>query len=231
MATLGHFDREYPIEEVDFVLLNELEAHHRRSNKARRNNLAFGSLRLFTDGSCIGNNGSSPGGYAALIEYMSNDVVIDERMISGYELQTTNNRMEVIAAIVGITNALEDSNCLNCISSHKESTPSSVVNQSSTLGNMSSTNTFPLITVITDSMYLKKGITEWIQHWKCNGWKTSMKQDVLNQDLWKSLDRLLTCTNIDWQWTKGHANCSGNQRVDSVANQQAQFAKDLLSRR
>ena len=77
------------------------------------------------------------------------------------------------------------------------------------------------VEVITDSNYLKDGITKWIHGWKRNGWKTATKKPVVNQDLWMQLDELVASHEIIWQWTKGHASHEDNNRCDELATQAA----------
>jgi ribonuclease HI len=79
------------------------------------------------------------------------------------------------------------------------------------------------VEVITDSEYVKNGITKWIHGWKRNGWRTSAKKPVMNQDLWEDLDREVTRHKVHWTWTKGHANHDDNNRADELA---AQAARD-----
>lgn len=74
------------------------------------------------------------------------------------------------------------------------------------------------VTVFTDSVYVQKGMTEWIKGWKARGWRTADKKPVKNDDLWKQLDCLATQHNINWQWVKGHAGNVGNDRADMLAN-------------
>jgi ribonuclease HI len=74
------------------------------------------------------------------------------------------------------------------------------------------------ITVFTDSTYVQKGISEWIINWKRNGWKSSNKKSVKNKDLWVELDNLNDQMSVKWQWIKGHAGHSGNERADHLAN-------------
>ena len=74
------------------------------------------------------------------------------------------------------------------------------------------------ITVYTDSTYVQKGISEWIINWKRNGWKSSNKKSVKNKDLWVELDHLNDLMSVKWQWIKGHAGHSGNERADYLAN-------------
>lgn len=73
------------------------------------------------------------------------------------------------------------------------------------------------VTVYTDSRYLRDGITSWIQRWKRNGWKTSDKTAVKNQDLWMALDRICQKHQLDWRWVKGHAGHPENERADELA--------------
>ena len=75
------------------------------------------------------------------------------------------------------------------------------------------------ITVFTDSTYVQKGINEWINKWKINGWKASNKKEVKNKDLWVQLDSLVTKLQINWIWIKGHSGHPGNERADYLANQ------------
>jgi ribonuclease HI len=97
--------------------------------------------------------------------------------------QTTNNRMELTAAIEGLKLLKEPCQ----------------------------------VEVVTDSEYVKNGITNWIQGWKRNGWKTAAKKPVLNQDLWEELDELTQGHKIVWTWTKGHADHPDNNRCDELA--------------
>ena len=109
--------------------------------------------------------------------------VVKERTLSGGEAATTNNRMELMAAIAALE-ALER--------------PSA-------------------ITVVTDSAYVKNGVTEWIHGWKRNGWKASTKKPVKNVDLWQALDSAQGRHQVSWQWIKGHAGHAENERADALA--------------
>jgi ribonuclease HI len=133
-------------------------------------------VQLITDGACIGNPG--PGGWAYILRYGNHKV---EKF--GSAPATTNNRMELTAAIMGLRTLKEPCQ----------------------------------VEVITDSEYLKKGITTWIHGWKRNGWKTSAKKPVVNQDLWAELDDAANGHDIHWTWTKGHAGHGDNNRVDELA--------------
>ena len=75
------------------------------------------------------------------------------------------------------------------------------------------------ITIITDSNYVKDGITKWIANWKNKGWKTSNKKPVKNKDLWKKLDYLSSNHKIKWEWVRGHTGNPGNERADQLANE------------
>jgi ribonuclease HI len=75
------------------------------------------------------------------------------------------------------------------------------------------------VRVLTDSEYVRKGITEWLEGWKARGWKTSDRKPVKNQDLWERLDTLVAGHQIQWQWVKGHSGVPGNERVDRLANE------------
>ena len=114
----------------------------------------------------------------------------EEVSLSGGESDTTNNRMELIAVI----SALKD-----------------------ILGQVSLKNR-PL-SVVTDSQYVKNGITLWIKRWLANGWCTSTKKPVKNQDLWRQLHALSEGLNLDWHWVKGHAGHKYNEKCDALVKQ------------
>jgi ribonuclease HI len=137
-------------------------------------------VTLITDGACIGNPG--PGGWAYILRYNSH-----KREAYGSEPRTTNNRMELTAAVRGLE-ALKET-CQ--------------------------------VTVVTDSQYLKNGITQWIAKWKRNGWQTSAKQPVLNRDLWQQLESQNARHHTRWEWTKGHAEHPDNNRCDELATNAA----------
>lgn len=137
-------------------------------------------VQLITDGACQGNPG--PGGWAAILRYGRHC-----KEICGSEPFTTNNRMELRAAIEGLR-ALKQ--------------PCEVE-------------------IVTDSRYLKKGITEWIGRWKRSGWLTATKKPVLNQDLWRKLDELAGRHRTRWRWTRGHGDDADNLRADELARRAA----------
>ena len=147
------------------------------------------SIKIYTDGSCIGNPG--PGGWAAVIL----DGALKKELFGG-EKSTTNNRMELTAAI----KALE-----YCLILQKNS----FLNKE--------------IEIFTDSLYVKKGITEWIKNWENNNWKTADKKVVKNIDLWKNLKELSESKKISWHWIKGHSDHPMNDLADKLAKQAAPF--------
>jgi len=138
-------------------------------------------LYAFTDGACSGNPG--PGGWGALLQAREGGVVSRERELSGGERLTTNNRMELMAAIAALE-ALERA---------------------------------AAITIVTDSAYVKGGLTGWIHGWKRNGWRTADKKPVKNEDLWRRLDAAAQAHQVTWEWVKGHAGHPENERADELA--------------
>jgi ribonuclease HI len=74
------------------------------------------------------------------------------------------------------------------------------------------------LTIHTDSTYVHQGISKWIHGWKKNGWKTSTKEPVKNEDLWRALDDAVAKHDVAWRWVKGHAGHDGNERADALAN-------------
>ncbi|RMH51859.1 MAG: ribonuclease HI, partial [Alphaproteobacteria bacterium] len=140
-------------------------------------------LFAYTDGACSGNPG--PGGWGAILVARDGERVLRERELSGAEAQTTNNRMELMAAIAALE-ALER--------------PST-------------------ITVVTDSNYVKGGITAWLAGWKRNGWKTADRKPVKNVDLWQRLDAAQARHRVRWQWVRGHAGHPENERADALARE------------
>ena len=137
-------------------------------------------VQIITDGSCLGNPG--PGGWACILRYGER-----EKELWGSEPHTTNNRMELRAAIEAFRALKEPCQ----------------------------------VELITDSEYLKNGITTWIAGWKRNGWITASKKPVVNQDLWKQLEQETGRHTIRWSWTKGHASHQDNNRCDELAQMAA----------
>jgi ribonuclease HI len=138
-------------------------------------------LFAYTDGACSGNPG--PGGWGALLIAREGDDVLREREISGGEALTTNNRMELMAAIKALESLTKPA----------------------------------AITVITDSAYVKNGVTGWIFGWKRNGWRTGDGKPVKNAELWQRLDQAAARHRVNWSWIKGHAGHPENERADALA--------------
>lgn len=87
------------------------------------------------------------------------------------------------------------------------------------------------VEIVTDSQYVKNGITQWIHNWKRRGWLTGEKKPVLNKEFWVELDALVNAHRTTWQWTKGHASHEDNNRCDELAQEAArrQIASDKVS--
>ena len=132
---------------------------------------------IYTDGACRGNPG--PGGWGALVRFDS-----VEKEIFGGQANTTNNQMELSAAIEGLSILTEPCN----------------------------------VELFTDSKYVMDGITQWIQNWKKNNWRTTAKKDVKNKELWQKLDQLINQHQVQWHWVKGHSGDAGNEAADLLAN-------------
>ena len=132
---------------------------------------------IYTDGACRGNPG--PGGWGALVRFDS-----VEKEIFGGQANTTNNQMELSAAIEGLSILKEPCN----------------------------------VELFTDSKYVMDGITQWIQNWKKNNWRTAAKKDVKNKELWQKLDQLIAQHQVQWHWVKGHSGDAGNEAADLLAN-------------
>jgi ribonuclease HI len=138
-------------------------------------------LFAYTDGACSGNPG--PGGWGVLMIAREGGVIIKERTLSGGEPLTTNNRMELLAAI----------SALEALSRATE------------------------LTIVTDSAYVKNGITEWIAGWKRKGWRTAGGSPVKNVELWQRLEAAAAGHQVTWRWIKGHAGHAENERADALA--------------
>ena len=137
-------------------------------------------IKIYTDGSCLENPGN--GGWAAII--------IDDgkkTQIKGSKKNTTNNQMELMAAIEALKKIPEGQD----------------------------------VQIYTDSKYVKQGITEWIEKWIQNNWKTSSKQKVKNVELWKELNNISKKNKIEWHWIKAHAGDTFNEEVDELAKKAA----------
>ena len=142
-------------------------------------------IKIYTDGACVGNPG--PGGWAAIIL-----VENEKKELFGGEKLTTNNRMELTAAI----------KALEYCDAQEGKLPS-----------------LKQIRIYTDSTYVKEGITVWINNWEKNNWKTADKKNVKNVDLWKKLKELVKSNQIDWHWIKGHSDDPMNDLADKLAKE------------
>ncbi|MEZ0174691.1 MAG: ribonuclease HI [Candidatus Reddybacter sp.] len=135
------------------------------------------AVEIFTDGACRGNPG--PGGWGVLLRYSGTG-----KRLYGAEAPTTNNRMELLAAIRG----------LGAVSEACQ------------------------IDLTSDSQYVRKGITEWLQGWKAKGLKTAAKKPVKNKDLWQLLDEQAQRHQVNWHWVKEHSGHRENEIADELAN-------------
>ena len=140
-------------------------------------------IKIYTDGACVGNPG--PGGWAAIV-LLENE----KKELFGGERLTTNNRMELMAAIKS----------LEYCAKQEEKQPS-----------------LKHIKIFTDSTYVKEGITVWINNWKKNNWKTADKKNVKNVDLWKKLKSLTNSNQVEWYWIKSHSENPMNDLADELA--------------
>lgn len=142
---------------------------------------------IYTDGSSKGNPG--PGGWGAIV-VSSEQIVVRIKEIGGREEETTNNRMEMRAAIEGLKNIPPFDNAQD------EEVE---------------------VVIYTDSEYLMKGATVWIKNWQKNNWRTKDKKIVLNQDLWQELLAEMKKRKVSWQKVLGHSGHEFNERCDEIA--------------
>ena len=133
-------------------------------------------VEIFSDGACSGNPG--PGGWGTVLRCGD-----QEKEFSGYDPDTTNNRMELLGAIAGLEALTRPCR----------------------------------VTMTTDSQYVKKGMTEWIDGWVKRGWKNSQKKPVANRDLWERLLVLTEPHQVEWHWVRGHDGHAENERCDVLA--------------
>ena len=140
-------------------------------------------IKIYTDGACVGNPG--PGGWAAIIFTEGN-----KKEIFGGEKLTTNNRMELTAAIKALEHCVEREGKQPLLKQ---------------------------IEIYTDSTYVKEGITIWINTWEKNNWKTADKKNVKNVDLWKKLKELVKSNQVEWNWIKSHSKNPMNDLADELA--------------
>jgi ribonuclease HI len=133
---------------------------------------------IYTDGGCRGNPG--PGGWGAVLEYGEHC-----KELKGHAEETTNNQMELRAAIEALKSLTRGCD----------------------------------VELHTDSVYVKDGITKWLENWKVKNWRTANRKPVKNKALWQALDEQNQRHNVDWRWVKGHAGVPGNERADELANE------------
>ena len=156
--------------------------------RSKQSNVKKVDVEIYTDGACRGNPG--PGGWAALLRTGKNEL-----MVNGAEPDSTNNRMELRAAIEGLATLKRRS----------------------------------VVSITTDSQYVKQGVLSWVEKWKLNGWKTASRKDVKNKDLWQELDELNNMHQVSWYWVKGHSGHAENERVDQAANLAIDLMLDEIS--
>lgn len=160
-------------------------------------------IRMFTDGACSGNPG--PGGWGLVINLKEGC-----KTLSGYELDTTNNRMELVAVLKGLNALLKHDSHLPKIST---------------------------IEVHSDSAYVVNAITKgWVSKWKTNGWQTTQKTDVKNRDLWEILFKQIAYANkneigVLFYKVKGHSGNTFNELADNLAKEGSEEAKRKLARK
>ena len=142
------------------------------------------NFKAYTDGACSGNPGI--GGWGVVLLAEKNSTIIKRRELSGGSINTTNNQMELTAAIQSLKVLKKPAK----------------------------------ISIITDSTYVKNGITEWLYTWRKNNWKTSSKKEVKNKTLWLELEELEKKNKVNWLWVKGHAGNLENERADFLARQE-----------
>ena len=143
-------------------------------------------VRLIVDGSALGNPGA--GGWACIMQYQAH-----ERILTGSERKSTNNRMELLAALRGLQ-ALKES----CS-----------------------------VEILTDSEYLQRGMTQFLERWKTNGWRSSSGRPVVNRELWAELEGAASPHNVRWTWVPGHGTEQpDHNRADSLARRAAMAGSD-----
>ena len=152
-----------------------------RTDDARR------EITIAFDGACLGNPG--PGGYGAVLIH---EPTGREKIVRGGDPATTNNRMELTAAIEAL-NALRPG---------------------------------AWVTMIGDSQYVLKGMTEWLPAWKARGWRTAQRKPVLNAELWQALEAAVAQhAAVRWTWVRGHNGHALNERADRIASEEASRAR------
>ena len=133
-------------------------------------------VEIYSDGASSGNPG--PGGWGTILRFGGH-----EKELSGYDAETTNNRMELSGAIAGLEALTRPCR----------------------------------VRITTDSEYVKKGMTEWIDGWVKRGWKNTQKKPVANRDLWERLLEVAEQHQVEWHWVRGHDGHAENERCDALA--------------
>lgn len=164
-------------------LLEELKEDDSINNDKKLSKTRTNHYKLYTDGACLGNPG--PGGYAAVVLNSEEEKI---GKISGAEIDSTNNRMELKAVIEGLKILPKKSK----------------------------------VELYSDSTYVLNGLSNWVEGWKKNGWKTASKKEVANKDLWQQLDRLTDNFQLKYYKVKGHSGDQYNEEVDTLAKKEAE---------
>ncbi len=160
------------------------------------------NLEIYTDGSSLGNPG--PGGWGTVIINNKELIIKNGKSeptiveLGGFEKNTTNNRMEMMAVVEALKYIRKSDFRISDVIIH------------------------------ADSAYVLGGVTSWVFNWEKNGWKTSKKEPVLNQDLWKELISLVRSSKCDlkWQKVKGHSGIEYNELADQIATTCAGLQKN-----
>lgn len=141
-------------------------------------------IEVHCDGACSVHT-DNIGGYGIVLKYG-----VKRKEIAGSAINTTNNQMELMAAITALKAINEIAHHISCD-----------------------------VTIISDSQYVVKGMTEWLPNWQRSGWRTAAKKPVKNRELWMELSELAGKHNVTFKWTRGHASCKENNRCDELATQ------------
>jgi ribonuclease HI len=112
---------------------------------------------------------------------------------------------------------LEGPDGVNEISGGEAATTNNRMELSAAIEALASLPNNSQVTLVTDSNYVKDGMTSWLDNWKKRGWKTAAKKPVKNVDLWQALDAQCQRHQVEWQWVKGHSGHPGNERADELA--------------
>lgn len=154
-------------------------------------------LEIYTDGSCLGNPGPGGWGLVAMQVTESGNNVIRTWERSEHGRYVTSNNRAELEAAIA---------ALQFALEEQPGVP---------------------VTIVTDSQYLSKGITEWLPVWKARGWQTSSKKPVKNKDLWQRLEGLVQELNVQWRWVKAHTGQQFNERADALAKAAAERAQKV----